>query len=61
MFKPLRRPCNSMKGNPNRTCRNPWNGECENVDIRVFIRHKREKKPICNSCWKDISKKGFEW
>jgi hypothetical protein len=50
-----------MKVKPNRTCRNPWNGECENVDIRVYIRHEREKKPICNSCWRDIANKEFEW
>jgi hypothetical protein len=50
-----------MKVKTNRTCRNPWNGECENVDIYVYFRHEREKKPICNSCWKDIAQNGVEW
>ncbi|MCW3987525.1 MAG: hypothetical protein NWE87_04340 [Candidatus Bathyarchaeota archaeon] len=50
-----------MKRNQGRTCRNPWNSECENVDITVYIRHEKEQKPICKSCWKEIAKNGFEW
>ena len=44
-----------------RHCKNPWNGPCENADIVVYIHFKDEKRPICRSCWTDISKNGLEW
>lgn len=42
-------------------CNNPWNGRCERGDIVVFIRFEDEKRPICRTCWTEISKNGQEW
>ncbi len=41
-------------------CRNPWSSECENVDIKVYIRHEGKQKPICESCWREIVNNGFD-
>jgi len=42
-------------------CKNPWNGECKNTDIEVYIYHKGERQPICRNCWKKIAEKDIEW
>jgi hypothetical protein len=42
-------------------CRNPWNGECKNTDIEVYIYHKGERQPICRNCWQKIAEKDIEW
>ena len=43
------------------TCKNPWNGVCENMDIVLYIFRKNEKVPICRECWREIASKDFEW
>lgn len=42
-------------------CRNPWNKECKNMNIEVYIFYKGKKRPICRRCWSKISKKDLEW
>jgi hypothetical protein len=42
-------------------CRNPWNKECKNGDIEVYILFKGEKLPICRRCWGRIADKDMEW
>jgi len=43
------------------TCMNPWNGECSNTDISLYIMYKGRRLPICWECWGDISSKNIEW
>jgi hypothetical protein len=42
-------------------CKNPWNKECNNTDVEVYIFFKGEKRPICRLCWGKISEKEVEW
>jgi len=42
-------------------CRNPWDKECKNEDIEVYIVFKGEKLPICKRCWSRIAEKDLEW
>gem|GEM_PF-4235662 len=42
-------------------CENPWNKNCENRDIVVYIDYNNEKRPICNSCWREIANSKYEW
>jgi hypothetical protein len=42
-------------------CRNPWDEDCDNWDIAVYIRYKGYQRPICKSCWREISNNGIEW
>jgi hypothetical protein len=42
-------------------CRNPWNKECKNGDIEVYIVFKGNKLPICRRCWSKIAEKDLEW
>ena len=42
-------------------CMNPWNGECANTDIVLYIIYKGKRLPICQACWEAISSKDIEW
>jgi len=42
-------------------CKNPWNGECKNADIEVYIYYKGRQIPICSHCWHEIADKDIEW
>jgi len=42
-------------------CMNPWNGECRNGDIAVYIFYMGRRIPICRKCWKEISSTDVEW
>jgi hypothetical protein len=42
-------------------CKNPWNGECRNTDIEVYIYHRGTQIPICSHCWREIADKDIEW
>ncbi|MGB9958899.1 MAG: hypothetical protein ACPLKQ_00030 [Candidatus Bathyarchaeales archaeon] len=42
-------------------CKNPWNRECQNEDIEVYIFFRGDKLPICRSCWSKIAEKDLEW
>ncbi|MBS7616343.1 hypothetical protein KEJ45_04010 [Candidatus Bathyarchaeota archaeon] len=42
-------------------CKNPWNKECKNENITVYIVVKGDKIPICKSCWNKIAEKDLEW
>ena len=49
-------------GRPRReNCMNPWNGECANTDIVLYIIYKGKRLPICQACWEAISSKDIEW
>ncbi|MEM2939350.1 MAG: hypothetical protein QXU95_03645, partial [Candidatus Bathyarchaeia archaeon] len=38
-------------------CLNPWNDNCGNTDIALYIMYKGERIPICWRCWSKISRK----
>lgn len=42
-------------------CQNPWNSECNNPDIVLYIVNKGEKIPICRPCWQKITEFEIEW
>lgn len=42
-------------------CMNPWNGECGNTDIEVYVLFRGDKFPICRSCWSKIAESEIEW
>ena len=42
-------------------CRNPWNDECKNVDIELYISYKGEEIPICSRCSRKIAEAAVEW
>ncbi|MEM2118206.1 MAG: hypothetical protein QW386_04225 [Candidatus Bathyarchaeia archaeon] len=42
-------------------CKNPWNKECKNPNIEVYILFKGEKTPICKRCWNRLADKELEW
>jgi len=42
-------------------CKNPWNRECKNNDIEVYILLKGERVPICRQCWSKIAIEDLEW
>ncbi|HVP93418.1 MAG TPA: hypothetical protein VMS94_06745 [Acidobacteriota bacterium] len=42
-------------------CKNPWNRECKNNDIEVYILFKGARVPICRRCWTRIADKDLEW
>jgi len=42
-------------------CKNPWNKECNNSDIEVYIIFRGEKIPICRCCWDKIATANVEW
>lgn len=42
-------------------CENPWNGECKNTNIEVYIYYKGRQIPICSYCWHNIAEKDIEW
>jgi hypothetical protein len=42
-------------------CKNPWNGECKNMDIELYISYKGEEIPICSRCWRKIADADVEW
>lgn len=46
---------------PMEQCKNPWNGECKNNDIGVYILFKGAKKPICRRCWSRLADRDVEW
>jgi len=52
--------CCIMMTRIQRTCQNPWNGACDNVDITVYIHYEGEQRPICRSCWRKIAHNGVE-
>jgi len=43
------------------TCKNPWNGKCNNTNIELYIRYKDKMLPICKGCWNTIADKEIEW
>lgn len=43
------------------TCKNPWNGKCENSDIELYIVFRGEKKPICRQCWAKLAEQDLKW
>ncbi|MGD8544638.1 MAG: hypothetical protein PVH12_00545 [Candidatus Bathyarchaeota archaeon] len=42
-------------------CGNPWNSECENRNIIVYILFEGKKRAICRRCWGKIAKEDSEW
>jgi hypothetical protein len=42
-------------------CRNPWDDECENMDIELYISYKGEDVPICSKCWRKLAETEVEW
>jgi hypothetical protein len=42
-------------------CCNPWNRECENQNIEVYILVEGKKRAICRHCWGKIAKEDLEW
>ena len=42
-------------------CKNPWNKECKNNDIEVYILVKGAKRPVCKRCWNKIADGNVEW
>jgi len=42
-------------------CRNPWNGQCRNTDIEVYIMYRGKRLPICRRCWSMLGEKPVEW
>lgn len=42
-------------------CRNPWNSDCRNTEIALYIVYKGERIPLCWKCWKMIANKNIEW
>ncbi len=42
-------------------CMNPWKPECRRTNIKLSIYYKGRFLPICEECWKEISKKNIEW
>ena len=42
-------------------CQNPWNSECNNPDIELYIVNKGGKIPICRFCWQKITESDVEW
>lgn len=51
----------SLDGGGLEHCMNPWNGECRNTDIQLYIYYRRRRRPICRSCWEDIVKGEYSW
>ena len=46
----------------NEICQNPFRQrKCKNTDIALYIRYEGDKRPICTSCWKKLSKSKHEW
>ena len=43
------------------TCLNPWNSECLNKDIALYLSYKDERLPICHYCWNKISLNNKSW
>lgn len=43
------------------SCRNPWNGKCNNKNIEIYIYYKNKMLPICAQCWSQIAEKDIEW
>jgi len=43
------------------SCKNPWNGKCNNTNIEVYIYYKDRVLPICRHCWTQIAEKDIEW
>jgi len=42
-------------------CRNPWNGNCINMNTEVIIYYKNMMLPICRDCWTEIVGKNITW
>lgn len=42
-------------------CKNPWNRECKESDIEVYIHFRGEKVPICKRCWSKLAEQDMEW
>lgn len=42
-------------------CKNPWNKECKNDNIQVYIIVKGERVPICRRCWDRLADQDVEW
>jgi hypothetical protein len=42
-------------------CKNPWNGECKNNDIELYIYFQGERLPICRQCWTKMADRDVEW
>jgi len=42
-------------------CRNPWEKECKDEDIELYILFKGERLPICRQCWSKLADKDVEW
>ncbi len=42
-------------------CMNPWKPECTRTDIKLSIYYNGRFLPICEECWREISKKNIEW
>jgi hypothetical protein len=42
-------------------CRNPWNPDCGDSDVAIYIVLQSKKYPICRNCWLTISESYLEW
>jgi hypothetical protein len=42
-------------------CRNPWNANCKNADVELYISFKGEEIPICSECWRKLAEADVEW
>ena len=51
----------SLELEPGLTCRNPWNKNCRNRNIELFIYYGDEFIPICSDCWKKLAEKDLNW
>jgi hypothetical protein len=42
-------------------CKNPWNSNCKNEDVELYISFKGEEVPICSKCWRKLAEADVEW
>lgn len=51
----------SLELEPGLTCKNPWNKNCKNRNIELFIYYRDEFIPICSNCWRELAEKDLNW
>jgi hypothetical protein len=42
-------------------CKNPWKNDCKSGNIKLYIKFKGEKLPICKRCWSRIADNELNW
>jgi len=51
----------SLNGGGLEHCMNPWNGDCRNTDIQLYIFFRQRRRPICRACWEGVAKGDYSW